>query len=73
MIAAVQCFNCIHYRGEARCAAYPTAIPVEIITLGAEHDEQRGDEEGGVTFVLNPERAAAEDARRTLKARSSRG
>lgn len=68
MIAAPPCANCEHYTSRGRCAAYPAAIPVDIIRGGADHDTARGDEVGGKTFKLDPARSEQDDARRKLAA-----
>ena len=66
MIANPPCLNCEHYAGRARCTAYPEGIPGDIIAKGAEHDAPRGDEVESIVFLLNPERATQDAARRKL-------
>ena len=34
-----QCFRCVHYRGEMRCAAFPEGIPAEIVQGKHNHRE----------------------------------
>ena len=68
MISMPQCFDCIHYQGLGRCAAFPDVIPEEIMSGAVDHDKVRGDEVGEVIFSLNPERAEAHAARQELLA-----
>lgn len=60
------CINCLHWRGFGTCAAYPDAVPGDILDDHVPHESLRGDEQVALTFELDPEQAEAEEARRGL-------
>lgn len=72
MISFPPCFNCAHYDDAGACRAYPSGIPSQILDLGHEHDELRGDEANQVVFQIKPGRETQEEARQR-KLRRARG
>lgn len=48
-VARVPCLDCVHFQGEARCAAFPEGIPLDYVR-GVLHDTPRGDEVDGLVF-----------------------
>lgn len=49
-VARIPCLSCVHFQGEARCAAFPDGIPLNYIR-GELHDTPRGDEVDGITYT----------------------
>lgn len=71
MIAFPPCANCLHYRGNGTCTAFPSRIPTSILRYGHSHDSLLGYEAEPVTFTLKPGSEAKEAARRRLIAMNS--
>jgi len=44
-----QCWQCLRYRGDLSCDAFPRGIPEEILTGAFDHSEEHADD-NGLTF-----------------------
>lgn len=62
----VQCNSCTHYRGFAKCDAFPDRIPRELMTIDITHDKPyEGD--GGVRYKHDPDSRYISNSNHTKK------
>lgn len=47
---ASDCANCKHYAGGCSCPAFPSGIPVELLSGDKKHDQIMKDQESTIVF-----------------------